>query len=132
MRALIRNARPLRVRGVCKKGGLDFRSVASFLICLAFVLVIYFTELEPQKHRLEKAQHAMCGGNLDFVYHARDAMGEAWWVPTKSQNTGLPGGMVRFPGIDFPEIPYAPVLNHTVLCTLKRLSCDEISYTRSL
>ena len=45
---------------------------------------------------------------------------------------GLPGGMVRFPGIEFPDVPYAPVLNHTVLCTLKRLSCDEVSYTRPL
>ncbi len=65
MRALIKSAKHLRVRAACKtEGGLDFRSVASFLVCLAFVLVVYFTELVPMKHRLEKAQHAMCGGDL--------------------------------------------------------------------
>ena len=34
------------------------------IVCLAFVLVVYFTELVPMKHRLEKAQHAMCGRDL--------------------------------------------------------------------
>ena len=64
MRALIKSAKHLRVRGCKTEGGLDFRSVASFLVCLAFVLVVYFTELVPMKHRLEKAQHAMCGRDL--------------------------------------------------------------------
>ena len=49
----------------------------SFLVCLCLVLVLYFTQLVPQKSRLEKAQHAMCGGDLDFVY-AKDPMGATW------------------------------------------------------
>ena len=51
-----------------QKDGLDIRSVLSFLVCLCLVLVLYFTQLVPQKSRLEQAQHAMCGGDLDFVY----------------------------------------------------------------
>ena len=44
------------------------------MVCLCLVLVLYFTELVPQKHILEQAQHAMCGGDLDFVY-AKDPLG---------------------------------------------------------
>ena len=89
VRALIKHGKPLSAPSVFKtKDGLDIRSVLSFLVCLCLVLVLYFTELVPQKHILEQAQHAMCGGDLDFVY-AKDPMGAAWWAPTKKQSDGL-------------------------------------------
>ena len=69
IRALVKHGKPLSAPSVLKtKDGLDIRSVLSFLVCLCLVLVLYFTQLVPQKSRLEQAQHAMCGGDLDFVY----------------------------------------------------------------
>ena len=89
VRALIKQGKPLSAPSVLKtRDGLDIRSVLSFLVCLCLVLVLYFTELVPQKHILEQAQHAMCGGDLDFVY-AKDPMGAAWWAPTKKQSDDL-------------------------------------------
>ena len=83
IRALVKHAKPLAAPSSFQtKDGLDFRSVLSFLVCLCLVLVLYFTQLEPQKSLLEQAQHAMCGGDLDFVY-AKDPMGAMWWAPTK-------------------------------------------------
>ena len=83
IRALVKHGKPLRAPTVLKtKDGLDLRSVVSFLVCLCLVLVLYFTQLVPQKSLLEHAQHAMCGGDLDFVY-AKDPLGAMWWAPTK-------------------------------------------------
>ena len=54
MRALIKSAKHLRVRAACKtEGGLDFRSVASFLVCLAFVLVVGHCPRLPRSQLLD-------------------------------------------------------------------------------
>ena len=73
---LVERVRPLRAPSALPTWrGLDFRSVASFVFCVTFASLVYWFFVLRQINILEKAQHAMCGGDLDAmrgVVYSRD------------------------------------------------------------
>ena len=85
--------RPLRAPSTIRPWrGLDFRSVASFIFCVTFASLVYSFFVLRQINILEKAQHAMCGGDLDAargVAHSLDgrrvpSLDERAYIPSRS------------------------------------------------
>ena len=97
VKVLVREARPLDAPPLIKsRGGLDFRSLASFIVCLGLCLFFFFGALSSNIQNYERAQHAMCGGDLDMVYTV-DGLGVPWWAPVTARETR---GHARVPGSD--------------------------------
>mmetsp|Transcript_866 Transcript_866/g.2638 ORF Transcript_866/g.2638 Transcript_866/m.2638 type:complete len:847 (-) Transcript_866:23-2563(-) len=88
IRMLVKHCKAMSAPRFRACSGVDVRSILAFIACFGLALGIYLGPVLEQEKILEKAQHAMCGGDLDFVF-AVDAVGVPWWSPTPKADESL-------------------------------------------
>jgi len=67
--------------------GLDVRTVTTFFSCVAFITAIYAGFMMPYDVILRDTRHAICGGELDFLYAMGGAGLPLWGVLVPHGNT---------------------------------------------
>ena len=82
-RFMMRNLEPVSLPKIPRRKGLDVKAGINTCLMPIMGIVVYFTMLAPMVETLLDAQHALCGGNLDFAW-GRDGRQILHTAPTAS------------------------------------------------